>query len=74
MKAITQNDIKIGTKFYRYGRKVKKIEEVIDIHTTINTNGEIVKVRYVTEHEVLGQKVVDYDVLIVTIQRSEIVH
>ena len=35
--------IEIGTKFIRKGYKHPKEEEVIDIHTTRNAIGEIVK-------------------------------
>lgn len=73
MKVIQKEDIRIGTKFIRYGSKAKRVETVVDIHTTYNLAGEVVKVRYVTEHETLGQKVRDYDVVAVTIQRSEII-
>lgn len=70
---ITKEQITVGTQFYRYGRKHKVLETVIDIHTTYNLAGQIVNVRYVTEHELMGQKVIDYDVVAVTIQRSEII-
>jgi hypothetical protein len=63
----------IGTKFYRYSDKHKNLEMVIDKYTTINNRGEIVKIVYVTEKEVLGQKVFDYNVAESTIKRSEII-
>lgn len=44
---------------------------VVDYLTTTNSKGEIVKFCYVTEHEFLSQKVRDYDVCHVTIQRAE---
>jgi hypothetical protein len=70
----TKTEIEIGTKFYRHYWKHKKLEEVIDIHITTNTKGEVVKVRYVTEYEMLGQKVRDYDVIPTTILRSKIIN
>ena len=62
--------IEIGTKFIRKGYKHPKEEEVIDIHTTRNAIGEIVKVRYVCAHEFMGQQVIDYDVPKTTILRA----
>ena len=53
--------IEIGTQFYMRGKKAKDIYTVVDIYTTYNSKKEIVHVRYVAEHEVLGQKVMVYD-------------
>jgi hypothetical protein len=62
--------IEIGTKFIRKGYKHPKEEEVIDIHTTYDNDGNVVKVRYVCAHELMGQQVVDYDVPKTTILRA----
>ena len=64
--------IEIGTKFIKQRGKVKndRIETVTDILKTYNSAGELVKTRYVAEHDFLGQKVTDRDVLGVTIQRG----
>ena len=64
--------IEIGTKFIKQRGKVKndRIETVTDILKTYNLAGEHIKTRYVTEHDFLGQKVTDRDVLGVTIQRG----
>lgn len=46
----------IGTKFKSHGKN-PRLTEVIDIWTTTNNAGAVVRVDYVTEHEFLGQKV-----------------
>lgn len=61
----------IGTKFYRYCDKYKNLETVIDKYITYNSKGEIVKIVYVTEKDILGQKVKDYNVAESTIKRSK---
>ena len=61
---------KIGTQFIRQGRKRKDVETVVDIWVTRNTSEEVVKVRYVCEHDFIGQTVTDYDVLGTTISRG----
>ena len=60
----------IGLSFVRHYRKDRNPETVVDIYTTINSKGEVVKVRYVTEHMFMGQPVRDDDVVAVTIARS----
>lgn len=50
--------------------KEKTLFTVEDIHTTFNSKGEQVKTRYVVSHVFMGQKVTQYDVLKVTIQRA----
>jgi len=64
--------IEIGTKFIKQRGKVKndRIETVTDILKTYNSAGEHIKTRYVAEHDFLGQKVTDSDILGVTIQRG----
>lgn len=64
--------IEIGTTFIKQRGKVKndRIETVTDILKTYNSAGEHIKTRYVAEHDFLGQKVTDRDVLGVTIQRG----
>lgn len=59
----------IGTK-YTPARKHATECTIVDIHTTTNLAGEIVKVRYVSTHAFLGQTVTDYDVVPVTIARA----
>jgi len=60
----------IGTQFIKQGRKHAKVETVVDMLTTKNLAGEVVKVRYVSEHDLMGQPVKDYDVCAVTIARG----
>ena len=57
----------IGTKYTdRKGQEC----EVVDILTTTNLAGEVVKVRYVTAHKFMGQTVKDHDVLEITIAKA----
>jgi hypothetical protein len=60
-------DIAIGTKYVARGKR-KDVCTVIDIHKTYNNAGELVKTRYVSEHNFLGQKVTDHDVVATTIK------
>lgn len=63
-------EFKIGTKFCPVGKKYKSVYTVVDIHTTRNVKGEIVKVRYVAEYEFCGQMVIDRDIVATTIARG----
>ena len=48
----------IGTKFRPLGTRYKDpIEVVVDIYTTTNSKGEVVRTRYIAEHEFCGQQV-----------------
>ena len=58
----------IGTKFCRAGRK--HIETVVDVITWTNSSGECVGIRYVTEHNFMGQTITDRDVVGTTISRG----
>ena len=60
---------KIGTKYKSAGKR-KDICTVVDILKTYNNAGDLVKVRYVSEHNFMGQKVTDYDVCSATIARN----
>lgn len=60
---------KIGQKYISRG-KAKHECEIIDIHKTYNYKGELVKIRYVSAHKLLGQTVVDYDVVEASITRA----
>ena len=60
---------KIGTKFRTMG-KAPRLCTVVDIHSTYNVNGELVKIRYVAEHEFIGQTIRDSDVVETTIARG----
>jgi hypothetical protein len=59
----------IGTKFYRAGR-VQREATVVDVWRTYNAAGDLVRVRYVTEHMFAGQLVTDHDVVAATIARG----
>ncbi len=66
----------IGHKFTRQPNKKNKnpqIEEIVDIYTTTNNKGEIVKIVYVTAVEFMGHKICDSDVQHATIVRGSIV-
>jgi hypothetical protein len=51
----------IGQQFYTRG-KVRQLCTIVDILSTYNANGELVRIRYVATHEFMGQLVHDYDV------------
>lgn len=59
-------------KQYKTRGKHPKLCTVVDVHTTRNQKGEIVKVRYVSEHVFLNQKVIDKDVVKTTILMNEV--
>lgn len=61
----------IGKQYLTRG-KHPKLCTVVDVHTTCNQKGEIVKVRYVSEHVFLNQKVIDKDVVKTTILMNEV--
>lgn len=57
----------IGTKYTdRKGRECV----IVDIYTTTNHAGQVVKVRYVAAHKLMGQSVLDHDVCETTIRRA----
>lgn len=56
----------IGTKF-KTRHKHPRLCTVIDIHTTYNVAGQLVKVRYVATYEFCGQTITDSDVVAATI-------
>lgn len=62
----------IGTRFIRYNGTRKDVETIVDILTTRNHVGGIVKVRYVAVHEFLNNEVIDSEIPEATIARSEI--
>ena len=59
----------IGTAYQSSG-KHKHTCTVIDVHKTYNSLGVLVKLRYVSQHQFLGQTVTDYDVVPTTIKRA----
>lgn len=61
----------IGLEFIRHYADSLRVRTIVDIHTTRNHAGEIVKIAYVTEHDFCGQTVRESDVPEATIARSE---
>ncbi len=63
--------IAIGTKFQTQG-KHPKLCTVTDILRTYNSRNELVRVRYVAEHDFCGQTITDHDVIYTTIARGRV--
>lgn len=61
---------KIGTTFRPVGQKNDSVHTVVDIWTTRDSKGEVVKIRYEATHEFCGQTLTDTDVLETTIARG----
>ena len=59
----------VGQCFVPLG-KVRRMCKVIDILRTYNMAGELVKLRYVATHPLMGQVVTDCDVTEATIARG----
>lgn len=59
----------IGQQYKTMG-KHPRVCTVIDIHKTYDSKGEMVKLRYVSQHEICGQLVIDTDVVETTILRG----
>ena len=59
----------IGTTYMSLGKN-PHLCTIVDIHTTTNAAGEVFKVRYVANHDFLGQQIADYDVNDVTVARG----
>jgi len=49
----------IGHQFIRRGTKARRVETVVDILTTTNSSGAVVKTEYLVAHEFMGQQVHD---------------
>lgn len=62
----------IGTKYHSRGKHPKECT-IIDILKTFNSKGELVQIRYVAIHTVLGQTVTDRDVVETTIAMGLII-
>jgi hypothetical protein len=61
--------IGIGTEFFTRGKYPRKCK-VIDVYTTTNSAGIVVKVTYVAEHEFLNRTILEYDIPEATIIRG----
>jgi len=59
----------IGTRFMTNGRH-PRLCTVTDVLRTYNSKGELVRLRYVATHELLGQPVTDCDVVATTIAKG----
>ena len=59
----------IGTKYKSRGKHPRTCT-VVDQLTTTNSKGEIVNIRYVSQHEFVGQIVTDSNVCDTTIARG----
>jgi hypothetical protein len=63
---MTKEIFPIGTKFKSRGKHPRECT-VVDIFKTYNSKDELVSVRYVAEHQFMGQTVTDTNVLHTTI-------
>lgn len=63
--------IEIGTRFRQDGRRFARICTVVDILKTYNHKGELVTIRYLAEHEIMGQMVRD-NVCAVTVLKNKV--
>jgi hypothetical protein len=59
----------IGTQFKTRGKHAR-LCVVTDVYKTYNSKGELVHVRYVAEHEFMGQKLAERDIVAATIARG----
>lgn len=64
-------DYKIGTKYKTRG-KHPRVCTIIDVYKTYNTKNELVKTRYVSTHEFMGQTITDNDVYPTTVKMGYI--
>ena len=65
-QANTEAKFSIGTQFKTRG-KHPRLCTVVDILRTYNTAGDLVRIRYVATHELMGQTITEYDVVETTI-------
>lgn len=59
----------IGQQYKTMG-KLPKVCTITDIYKTYNSKGEMVQIRYASQHEFMGQTLTDYDVIELTIARG----
>lgn len=59
----------IGTWFLPVGKN-KRPQKVVDIITSFNSKGDLIAVRYVSEHDFCGQTVVARDLPRATVSRG----
>lgn len=71
VQAKAEADYPIGTQFKTRG-KHPRLCTVIDILKTYNSKGEHVQTRYVATHELMGQTLIDRDVVRTTIAMGRV--
>lgn len=59
----------LGTRFIPTGKR-QEVLTVVDVLRTYNNDGELVRIRYVAAHQLMGQIVLDRDVIETTIARG----
>lgn len=59
----------IGLTYTLKRKNSKQVRTIVDYLQTFNLNGDLVNIRYVTEHSFMGQTIRDYDVIEVSIAR-----
>ena len=64
--------VKIGDKFVKRGDKQKRVNTVVDIMTITNSKGEVVKQYAVSESELMGQTVTNYEVPFATVELGRV--
>jgi hypothetical protein len=70
MKAIADNQrFPIGTQYKPIGKSGRR-STVSDVHRTYNSDGELVRLRYVATSQLMGQTLTEYDICDATIARG----
>jgi hypothetical protein len=59
-----------GTQYRPTGRKYAELCTVTDVYTTRNLAGELISIRYVSEHVFYNQTMKNYDIADTTIARG----
>lgn len=49
----------IGLQFVYYADKQKRVHTILNIYTTRNVAGNVVKIEYLVEHEFCGQRLTE---------------
>ena len=60
----------IGTTYELKRNKSSQVKTIVDVYKTYNSKNELVDLRYVTEHDFLGQKMTDRHVTDTEIARA----
>ena len=59
----------IGTQFHTSG-KHPRLCTIVDVLKTYNSNGDLVRLRYVAAHDFMGQSIQDRDIVDTTIAKG----